>query len=72
MKRGNETVNRIIDGLKYWAFPKTNAEAAREIDMLNIVNIHYTSTVLCAVQTISLLDEIAAGEAQKISAARRA
>ena len=33
MKRGNETVNRIIDGLKYWAFPKTNAEAAREIDM---------------------------------------
>lgn len=47
-------MKKITDFIRYWGFPETDKEIDRELDLLNIGNIHYTAIVIGIVQALSI------------------
>ena len=47
-------MNKLINWLKLWFFPKTDKDIEYEIDILNLNNIFYLSIALGVVQTVTL------------------
>ncbi|HCA05233.1 MAG TPA: hypothetical protein DEO32_04985 [Ruminococcaceae bacterium] len=47
--------SKISENLASWFFPKTDMQTKREIDNLNVKNIHYVSLVVGIIQLISLV-----------------
>ncbi len=48
-------MKKIINWLGSWFFPKNDADVEREIDSLNISNIHYVSIAVGIVQLVSII-----------------